>query len=164
MVDDWTSCTGQWLCNQLSDGDKSSDLLLLDCRSADEYTSSHVAGSLLIVVPTMMLRRLRNGNVSVSAAISPNSSSRAVFSDRCRTSHVVLYDTSGDSLGSGADSVIQVLMNGLQKDGCRVSYLLGNILRGYLDTTLLEWVRSTQYKLIPLQAVCCRYLNHAQVA
>jgi len=144
MVDDCT-CTGQWLCDQLSatspaaDGGVSSGLLVLDCRSVDEYTTSHVAGSLPVVVPSIMLRRLRNGSVSVAAVLS-SSTARAVFSDRCRTSHVVLYDATGESVGDfvrspcdgGGDSVVQVLMKRLKTDGCRVRYLLGNL--GYVTS------------------------------
>jgi len=136
MIDD--TCSAQWLCDQLSklpaavrDGVDvlRSGVLVLDCRSADEYSAGHVAGSLPVVVPPIILRRLRNGTASVATVVS-DPSARSLFSDRCRTSHIVLYDANGgysDVVGScdAGDSVVQVLMTRLKKDGCRVSYLLG---------------------------------------
>jgi len=135
MIDD--TCSAQWLADQLcsSLGDAvdavKSGVLVLDCRSADEYSAAHVAGSLPVVVPSITLRRLRNGSASVAAVVS-DPSARSLFTERCRTSHVVLYDSAGDVVvgshavsGGGGDSVVEVLMNRLKKDGCRVSYLLG---------------------------------------
>jgi len=135
MVDVDDTCSALWLCDQLSNSSAAvhddvdvlrSGVLVLDCRSADEYSVAHVVGSLPVVVPSIMLRRLRNGSVSVPAVLS-NTSARSLFSDRCKTSHIVLYDAAGDVVGSrgAGDSVVEVLMNRLKKDGCRVSYLLG---------------------------------------
>jgi len=127
MIDD--TCSAQWLCDQLcSSTDAVDDVLVLDCRSADEYADAHVAGSLPVVVPSIMLRRLRNGISNVAAVVSGDALARTLFTERYRTSHIVLYDAAGDVIGShdgAADSVVQVLMNRLKKDGCRVSYLLG---------------------------------------
>lgn len=137
MSDD--TCTGQWLCDQLcnspdavGEGDDvpRSTVMMLDCRSAEEYSAAHVVGSLPVVLPSIMLRRLRNGSASVAAVLS-DPSARMWFTGRYRTSHIVLYDASGDAFGSHdvgggrGDSVVEVLMNRLKKDGCRVSYLLG---------------------------------------
>jgi len=137
MIDD--TCTARWLCDQLRSAPAAVDVvrssvLVLDCRSADEYCAGHVAGSLQVVVPSITLRRLRNGSASVAAVIS-DPSARTLFNDRCRKSHIVLYDAAGDVVasddvsGGGGDSVVQVLMNRLKKDGCRVSYLLGTYRR-----------------------------------
>ena len=44
----------------------------------------------------------------------------------------MLYDAAGDVVGlrdDAADSVVQVLMNRLKKDGCCVNYLLGTYRR-----------------------------------
>ena len=45
-------------------------ILVLDCRSPEEYTACHVIGSLCVVVPTIVLRRLMRsgGSFPVSAA------------------------------------------------------------------------------------------------
>jgi len=138
------TCTGPWLSDQLANASiesadthvlRSPRVLVLDCRSADEYSLSHVSGSLSVIVPSIMLRRLRNGSTNVAAVISDHSA-RALFTDHCRKSHIVLYDASGasgDALISrdgdvndiGGDGVVPVLMNRLKSDGCRVSYLLG---------------------------------------
>ena len=141
MIDD--TCSAQWLCDQLSNSTaavhddvdvvRSAGVLVLDCRSADEYSAAHVSGSLPVVVPSIMLRRLRNGSASVASVVS-DPTARSLFSDRCRASHIVLYDAtggSGDVVGShdGGDSVVEVLLNRLKKDGCRVSYLLGRCCR-----------------------------------
>lgn len=138
MIDD--TCSAQWLCDQLcSSTDAAGDVLVLDCRSADEYAAAHVAGSLPVVVPSIMLRRLRNGGASVAAVVSGDASARSHFTDRCQTSHIVLYDAAGDVVGlrdGATDSVVQVLMNRLKKDGCSVNYLLGMYRRRkYMFTT-----------------------------
>jgi len=135
MIED--TCTAEWLGDQLcnwhdtvaGDGDVNvvkSGLLVLDCRSADDYAAGHVAGSMPVVVPPILLRRLRNGSASVAAVVS-DASSRSLFTDHCRTCHVVLYDTAGDAVmtqAGASDSVIEVLINRLKQEGCRVSYLL----------------------------------------
>jgi len=137
------TCSAEWLCDQLRNSSTAAvnhtvdvgrpAVLVLDCRSADDYSAAHVVGSLPVVVPSILLRRLRNGSANVAAVVS-DPSSRSLFTDCCRTSHIVLYDAagaSGDAVGSGylgsggCDSVVQVLMSRLKKDGCRVSYLLG---------------------------------------
>jgi len=140
------TCTAQWLCDQLCTSPAAAavgddmdavipmGILVLDCRSADDYSAAHVVGSLLVVVPSIMLRRLRSGGGSVAAVVS-DPSARSLFTRRCLSSHVVLYDESGASAGDvvgsrdGGDSVVEVLMNRLKKDGCRVSYLLGTCRR-----------------------------------
>jgi len=133
------TCTAQWLCDQLCSTITVSDddvkrpvdgLLVLDCRSAEDYATSHVSGSLPVVVPSILLRRLRTGSGSVAAIVS-DQSWRTLFTARYRTSQIVLYDDCGSSrdvhsaTAAGPDSVVDVLMSRLKKDGCRVSYLLG---------------------------------------
>jgi len=116
-------CSAQWLSDQLCCSSQSSvsDVLVLDCRSADEYSAAHVSGSLLVVVPSIMLRRLRTGSASVAAVVS-DASARRLFAERSTSSHVVLYDAGGDG---ASDSVVEVLMSRLKQDGCCVSYLTG---------------------------------------
>jgi len=156
------TCTAQWLSHQLCnspaaaslsddmDAASATGVLLLDCRSADEYLAGHVVGSLLVVVPSIMLRRLRNGAGSVPAALS-DPSARALFTARCRTWHVVLYDDCGAKSDAGAgDSVAEVLMSRLKKDGCRVSYLLGTFCRP------LSEVCRADHQTVP---VVCRNTN-----
>ena len=132
------TCTAQWLsdelCSSHADTPDRGRVVVLDCRSADQYSAAHVVGSLLIVVPSIMLRRLRAGAGSVAAVVTGGAPARSLFTARARTSHVVLVDDCGAAAASithrglGGESVVEVLMNRLKQDGCRVSYLIGTYL------------------------------------
>jgi len=133
------TCTAQWLsdelCSSHADTPDRGRVVVLDCRSADQYSAAHVVGSLLIVVPSIMLRRLRAGAGSVAAVVTGGAPARSLFTARARTSHVVLVDDCGAAAAAesavgdgGGESVVEVLMNRLKQDGCRVSYLIGTYL------------------------------------
>jgi len=142
------SCSCEWLSETLQaardtsehrlllqEGRDGAGILLLDCRSADEYNASHVLGSILVTIPSILFRRLKNGNGSVSSVIA--SDIRDSFTTRWKTSTVVLYDSTGTVAGTTTEgisvppssgAVMSLLKSRLEKDGCQVRCLQGKIL------------------------------------
>lgn len=135
-------CTADWLHDRLQvtssstsglDDVAAGGLLVLDCRSVDEYAACHVTGSMPVTVPSIMLRRLRNGSASVASVIGGGDALRAAFVERWKSDCIVLYDNDasahlpGPGLEAGVDccSILTTLMKRLKADGCRVYCLQG---------------------------------------
>lgn len=147
-------CTAEWLHDQLQvtssspgldDVSGHSGVLVLDCRSVDEYMTCHVTGSLPVTVTSIMLRRLRSGSASVSAVIGGGDASRTMFIERWKSDRIVLYDNIDiyqSSLTSNVDSasttILSTLLTRLKSDGCRVAYLQGRLTRFPVRHRMLE--------------------------
>lgn len=127
-----------WLKEQLDRGHEG--LLLMDCRPQELYESSHIESAVSVALPGLMLRRLQKGNLPLRAlfARGPDDSHREGFARRCRTDTLVLYDESSgdphpgqdpdphpDRPPGGTGSVLALLLQRLQDDGCRAFYLEG---------------------------------------
>uniref|UniRef100_G1KLL4 Dual specificity protein phosphatase n=1 Tax=Anolis carolinensis TaxID=28377 RepID=G1KLL4_ANOCA len=127
--------TVAWLHEQLEAGNER--LLLMDCRPQELYESSHIESAVSVALPGLMLRRLRKGNLPLRALFARGPEEREEFARRCGTDTVVLYDESsasgGGSGGGGggwndnaaAGSVLGLLLQRLQDDGCKAFYLEG---------------------------------------
>uniref|UniRef100_A0A4W3HTB4 Dual specificity protein phosphatase n=1 Tax=Callorhinchus milii TaxID=7868 RepID=A0A4W3HTB4_CALMI len=114
-----------WLQEQLEAGAHSPLLLLLDCRSHDFYESSHVEAAINVVIPGLMLRRLKKGNLPIKSLI-PNNEDKEKFAKRCKSDTVLLYDEgSSERQDSGAGSVLALLLHKLRDDGCEAYFLEG---------------------------------------
>nr|XP_060633327.1 dual specificity protein phosphatase 6 isoform X2 [Anolis sagrei ordinatus] len=131
--------TVAWLHEQLEAGNER--LLLMDCRPQELYESSHIESAVSVALPGLMLRRLRKGNLPLRALFARGPEEREEFARRCGTDTVVLYDESsaaaagggggGGSGGGGwndnnaaaAGSVLGLLLQRLQDDGCKAFYL-----------------------------------------
>ncbi|XP_038668562.1 dual specificity protein phosphatase 7 [Scyliorhinus canicula] len=112
-----------WLQEQLESGEAS--LLLLDCRSHELYESSHIESAINVVIPGLMLRRLKKGNLPIKSLI-PNNEDKEKFVKRCRTDTVILYDECTiEWHENGASSVLGLLLQKLRDDGCKAYYLEG---------------------------------------
>jgi dual specificity MAP kinase phosphatase len=114
-------CTPQWLGDQLESG---SEILVLDCRAPTDYQSLHVQGAIHVAIPTLMLRRLKKGNLSVSSVISCNEG-KEKFNSRWKAEPLVVYDDCTTQFTANSTSVISLLMKKLREDGCCVSLLQG---------------------------------------
>ncbi|XP_069793383.1 dual specificity protein phosphatase 7-like isoform X3 [Narcine bancroftii] len=111
-----------WLQERLESGDASS-LLLLDCRSHELYESSHIDSAINVVIPGLMLRRLKKGNLPIKSLI-PNNEDKEKFVKRCKTDTVLLYDECTiDWHENGTSSVLGLLLQKLRDDGCKAYYL-----------------------------------------
>uniref|UniRef100_A0A4W6EWN3 Dual specificity protein phosphatase n=2 Tax=Lates calcarifer TaxID=8187 RepID=A0A4W6EWN3_LATCA len=122
----------EWLQLELVSGGTS--LLLLDCRSHELYESSHIETAINLVIPGLMLRRFKKGNIPIRTII-PNHEDKEKFIRRCKTDTVVLYDECTlDWQDSGAPtSVLGLLLQKLWEDGCKAYYLEGGFVKFHTE-------------------------------
>uniref|UniRef100_A0A8C5R418 protein-tyrosine-phosphatase n=1 Tax=Leptobrachium leishanense TaxID=445787 RepID=A0A8C5R418_9ANUR len=122
----------QWLQGELLAGVGS--MLLLDCRPQDRFHASHIETAISVTIPSLMLRRLRKGNLSVRSLI-PNDRDKERFSRRCSHDTLLLYDeaTLDWQDGHPAASVLALLLHKLREDGCQAYYLRGGYNKFQLE-------------------------------
>ena len=111
----------EWLSQELDTG---TQLLLMDCRAPNDYNASHIVGAIHVAIPSLMLRRLKKGKLTVSSVISGNES-RDRFDRHCKTDTVVIYDERTSDLNANSTSVVSLLIRKLREDGCQVYLLEG---------------------------------------
>ncbi|XP_053576992.1 dual specificity protein phosphatase 7 [Bombina bombina] len=118
------SKSAEWLQEELESGGNT--LLLLDCRPHERYESSHIEAAISVTIPSLMLRRLRKGNLSIRSVI-PNDADKERFVRRCKADTVLLYDeaTLEWQEGSTTGTVLGLLLQKLRDDGCKAYYLRG---------------------------------------
>ena len=124
-----TYCSPEWLSQQLEkmgSGDSNS-ILVLDCRSPNDFNSSHISGAIHVALPTIMLRRLKNGTLPVASVIKCNEG-KEKFNSQYKTGTLVLYDQDSSSISANSTTVIGLLLKKLKEDGCRVRLLEGKSL------------------------------------
>uniref|UniRef100_S4RBU7 Dual specificity protein phosphatase n=1 Tax=Petromyzon marinus TaxID=7757 RepID=S4RBU7_PETMA len=118
-----------WLQAQLDSGGA---LLLLDCRARELFEAARIEGAVNVSLPTLMLRRLRRGNLPVRSLFGNGELEKERVACRCRSEVVVLYDdrecdVDGDADGDGekCGSLLRLLLQRLSEDGCKAFYLQG---------------------------------------
>ncbi|XP_075039872.1 dual specificity protein phosphatase 7-like [Mixophyes fleayi] len=117
------SRSARWLQETLEAG--GSGLLLLDCRPHERYQAAHIEAAVSVTIPSLMLRRLRRGNMSVRSVIASDTER---FSRRGQADTVLLYDEvtlDWPDNSPAAGSVLGLLLHKLREDGCRAFYLRG---------------------------------------
>ncbi|KAL2103929.1 hypothetical protein ACEWY4_000797 [Coilia grayii] len=115
----------EWLQVELESGGNS--LLLLDCRSHEVYESSHIETAINLVIPALMLRRFKRGNLPIRSLI-PNNEDKEKFIRLCKTDTVILYDECTSDIHSGTTSVLGLLLQKLWEEGCQAYYLKGGFV------------------------------------
>ncbi|KAM6143761.1 dual specificity protein phosphatase 9 [Erethizon dorsatum] len=108
-------------------------LLLLDCRSRELYESARIGGALSVALPTLLLRRLRRGSLSVRSLL-PGPPLQPP-----PPAPVLLYDQGGGRRRRGdaeaeaeeweAESVLGTLLQKLREEGYLAYYLQGGFSR-----------------------------------
>ncbi|KAK3595636.1 hypothetical protein CHS0354_009603 [Potamilus streckersoni] len=109
------------LKDELLTGDS---LLVLDCRSQAEFSRCHVKGAINVTLPSLMLRRLKAGKLTV-ACIFQNNEAKDKFQSLSKTRLIVLYDDSDAAPQGNPSSVVALLYKKLKQEGCRPSFLEG---------------------------------------
>lgn len=107
-----------WLFTQYQQG---ANVLLIDCRTLSEYAKGHIEGAINLFVPTLMLRRLKKGNVPLKNFINSDVA-KEKFENRSHCEKVVLYDE--DTSLVSTDSIIDVLSKKLSQDNS-ITFLKG---------------------------------------
>ncbi|XP_066565949.1 dual specificity protein phosphatase 7 [Amia ocellicauda] len=121
-----------WLCAELDSGPQAR-VLVLDCRPREHYEEGRVAGAISVAIPSILLRRLKRGQLAMPSLIRCPQE-RQGFASRCATHAILLYDE-GQEAGPGGgpsptqqqeeESILAVMLHTLRKDGCQAYYLKG---------------------------------------
>ncbi|XP_017771816.1 PREDICTED: dual specificity protein phosphatase Mpk3-like [Nicrophorus vespilloides] len=115
---DYDFVSKDWLRGELRGGD-SRRLVVLDCRSSNEFTESHIRDAVNFSIPSIMLRRLATGKIDLSSTIK----CRQLKTKICSTykeNLFILYNDLCRVQQHLSDSVLGVLLKRLSQDGCRV--------------------------------------------
>lgn len=111
----------EWLLKELRSATKI--LIILDCRSSNEYQEGHIRSAVNFSIPSIMLRRLANGKIDLISTIKCK-----MLKQRIQTAYndslFVLYNDNLE-LNCDAMSTINVLLRRLKQDGCHAVCLEG---------------------------------------
>lgn len=119
---DYNYVKQEWLLAELRRDSKT--LVILDCRSSNEYGESHIRDAVNFSIPSIMLRRLAAGKIDLISTIK----CRELKNKICSTYKENLFVLYNDLCGVQqhlSDSVLSVLFRRLTQDGCRVVCLEG---------------------------------------
>lgn len=120
--------TKEWLQSQLRSSNKS--LIVLDCRSSNEFQEGHIRSAVNFSIPTLILKRLATGKIDINSTIKCRDLKQRI-QNAYNDSVFVLYsdnrtDNSTEWNSSNETTTINVLHRRLKQDGCRVFCLKGN--------------------------------------
>ncbi|EDS45722.1 conserved hypothetical protein [Culex quinquefasciatus] len=109
------------------------NFIILDCRSSNEFTESHIRTAVNFSIPSIMLRRFAAGKIDITSTIKCRDLKERILS--CyKESTFVLYNNSNDVVindpgynNTTNDTTINVLHRKLKQDGCRVVCLEGRL-------------------------------------
>ena len=102
------------------------DVLILDCRTNDEYRVGHISGSHNIVLPQLMMRRLKANKLSLKNLVPQGyMQGKEAFLQKCTSYQVVLYDHFSAEVNSNDTSMLGLLHKRLKDEGCSVLILKG---------------------------------------
>lgn len=102
----------------------SKKIVILDCRSSNEFAECHIREAVNFSIPSIMLRRLAAGKIELASTIK----CRELKAKICNTyteNLFVLYNDASAVQHFQTDSVLNVLYKKLAQDGCRVVCLEG---------------------------------------
>lgn len=113
-----------WSDNGVSTCTASGELItLLDCRSAAEFGECHIRRAVHLSLPSIMLRRLAGGKVTINSVLKSNNAdvlSKRPWSDPQTPKHTFV-------LCGGGGEMVAILRKSLVQDGCPVVCLQGNL-------------------------------------
>ena len=111
-----------FLCEALRQAD---DILVLDCRGADDYGACHIRAAVSVGLPSLMLRRLTSGKLSLPQVVRHLS---ADGGDRVPRLHqcvpIVLYDHAHAS-SPNTPTLMTILCKKFNQEGCVAHCLAG---------------------------------------
>ena len=112
--------TAEWLVNGL----KLETVLVLDCRSQQDFQSGHIEGSMNVNLPPLLMRRLKKGNLTVSSAIQGNGM-KEQFNAECNFKDIVMYDYHSTDVNANTCNLLTLLHDKLVKENYKVKVLAG---------------------------------------
>lgn len=102
----------------------SKNLVILDCRSSNEYGESHIREAVNFSIPSIMLRRLAAGKIDLASTIKCRELKQKIL-NTYKENLFVLYNDLSAVQHYQSDSVLNVVVRRLTQDGCRVACLEG---------------------------------------
>lgn len=141
------SKTVSWLREQLET--RRDGLLVMDCRAQELYESSHVETAINVNIPSLMLRRLKKGNLPVRSLLS-DGEDRERFVRRCKTDTIVLYDEYSREWNENVDggSVLGLLLRRMKDEGYKAYYLEGEFIHSRLQREEAPLMHDLIHKLL----------------
>lgn len=122
----------EWLFQELCSD--ASRLVILDCRSSNEYGESHIRHAVNFSIPSIMLRRLAAGKIDLMSTIKCPEL-KAKIKNAYKENVFVVYGgfnvteqhtrTQHQSASFTASDTLHVLAKHLVQDGCQVACLEG---------------------------------------
>ncbi|XP_066993527.1 dual specificity protein phosphatase Mpk3 [Anabrus simplex] len=143
--------TKEWLLQELRSDP--SRLVILDCRSSNEYAESHIRHAVNFSIPSIMLRRLAAGKIDLMSTIKCREL-KAKIMNAYKESLFVVY---GDFVATEqqqrshqacftASDTVHVLTKRLAQDGCQVACLEGGF--SPFRSCYPEWCESCSELLV----------------
>ncbi|XP_073973401.1 mitogen-activated protein kinase phosphatase 3 [Rhodnius prolixus] len=102
----------EWLHKELRQNP--SRLIILDCRSSNEFGEGHIRHAVNFSIPTIMLRRLAAGKIDLISTIKCRDLKEKII-NALKENMFVLYDDQNEK-----SETINILMKRLLQDGCEV--------------------------------------------
>ncbi|EEB10532.1 dual specificity protein phosphatase, putative [Pediculus humanus corporis] len=143
-VDEYTSIrdiriTKEWLLQQLRSDSK--QIIILDCRSTNEYGESHIRQAVNFSIPSIMLRRLSAGKIDLISTIKCKGLKEKILEGYKRDLFVIYGDDLNDTeKNNNTKEILHVLMKRLKQDGCKVVCLQEGFTKFF--NSYPEWCES----------------------
>ncbi|XP_065674396.1 dual specificity protein phosphatase 6 [Hydra vulgaris] len=90
-------------------------ILLIDCRPFCDYSKAHIEGAINISVPSLMIRRLKKGNVPIKKFIN-SEFAKTKYDERSRYDKVVIYDERSCMNDNLENTLLECLLQKLSED------------------------------------------------
>lgn len=88
------------------------EIIILDCRSANDYAASHIKQSTNISIPTIMLRRLKEGKIDLFSTIKCKDLKNRILGMDIQTLFVLYHNSPAQS----SPDIIQILSRKLMAE------------------------------------------------
>lgn len=119
------------------------EVLLLDCRGAEDFAIGHVRGAMSVGLPSLMLRRLASGKLSLGQVVRHLATDAQAdrLSSLYQCVPIVLYDHAHQDLSTQGPTLMSILARKFTQEGCSPHSLQG----GYeaFRARYPEWCEST---------------------
>lgn len=136
MTADYDFVSKEWLLDELRRDSNAKRLVILDCRSSNEYSELHIRDAVNFSIPSIMLRRLAAGKIELASTIKCREL-KAKICSTYKENTFVLYNDCCTVQQHLADSIVSVLLRRLSQDGCHVVCLEDGFSR--FRATFPEW-------------------------
>lgn len=139
--------TSEWLLQQLRTDSK--QVIILDCRSTNEYGESHIRHAVNFSIPSIMLRRLSAGKIDLISTIKCRELKEKILEGYKRDLFVIYGDDNMNDCdkNSNTNEILHVLMKRLRQDGCRVVCLQEGF--SSFHSSYPEWCESSTEMTVP---------------